>query len=39
LHPVLADALDAWRPLVEGSPRIARERFSWERDAGGLSGS
>jgi hypothetical protein len=38
-HPPLADALDAWRPLVEGSPRIARERFSWERDAGGLSGS
>lgn len=39
LHPVLADALDAWRPLVDGSPRMARERFSWERDGGGLSGS
>jgi hypothetical protein len=31
LHPLLADALDAWRPLVDGPPRIARERFSWER--------
>jgi hypothetical protein len=30
-HPLLADALDAWRPLVDGPPRIARERFSWER--------
>ena len=37
LHPVLADALDAWRPLVDGSPRIARERFSWERDAAAVS--
>lgn len=32
LHPVLAGALDAWRPIVDGAPRIARERFSWERD-------
>lgn len=30
---MVAEALDAWRPLVEGSPRIAREKFSWERDA------
>jgi hypothetical protein len=29
---MVADALDAWRPLVEGAPRIAREQFSWERD-------
>jgi hypothetical protein len=29
---MVADALDAWRPLVDGSPRIAREKFSWERD-------
>jgi hypothetical protein len=31
---IVADALDAWRPLVDGSPRIAREQFSWERSAG-----
>jgi hypothetical protein len=28
----VADALDEWRPLVDGTPRIARERFSWERN-------
>jgi hypothetical protein len=37
LHPVSADALDAWRPLVDGCPRIARERSSWERDAAAVS--
>lgn len=31
-HWMLAEALDDWRPLVEGTPRIAREQFSWERD-------
>lgn len=31
-HWMLAEALDDWRPLVEGKPRIAREEFSWERD-------
>ncbi len=30
---LVAEALDAWRPLVDGTPRIAREQFSWERDA------
>jgi hypothetical protein len=34
LHARLADALEAWRPLVEGPPRIAREKFFWERQAG-----
>jgi hypothetical protein len=29
---MVADALDAWRPLVDGPPRIAREQFSWEAD-------
>lgn len=33
----LAGAFDAWRPLVEGSPKSARQRFSWERDAGTAS--
>jgi hypothetical protein len=28
--PVLA-AFDAWRPLIEGDPRIARPAFVWNR--------
>jgi hypothetical protein len=28
----LQRALDEWRPIIEGPPRIARERFAWERD-------
>jgi hypothetical protein len=31
-HWKLRDALDEWRPLVEGRPRVAREQFFWERD-------
>jgi hypothetical protein len=31
-HWMLADVLDDWRPLIEGTPRIAREQFFWERD-------
>ena len=31
-HWMLSDALDEWRPLVEGQPRMAREQFFWERD-------
>jgi hypothetical protein len=31
---MVAEALDDWRPLIDGPPRIAREQFSWERDAG-----
>lgn len=26
----VSEALDAWRPLVEGQPRIARPAFTWE---------
>jgi hypothetical protein len=31
-HWTLQEALDEWRPLVEGQPRMAREEFFWERD-------
>ena len=31
-HWMLRDAIDEWRPLVEGRPRVAREQFFWERD-------
>ena len=27
----LGPALDQWRAIVDGPPRIARERFGWER--------
>jgi hypothetical protein len=26
----VTDALDAWRPLVEGQPRIARSVYTWK---------
>jgi hypothetical protein len=29
-RPKLQSALDRWRSIVEGSPRIARERFGWK---------
>jgi hypothetical protein len=29
---MVEEAFDAWRPLVEGEPRIAREKFFWERE-------
>lgn len=31
-HWTLRDALDEWRPLIEGQPHMAREEFFWERD-------
>jgi hypothetical protein len=34
---MVVDALDAWRPLIDGHPRIAREQFSWERDPPAVS--
>ena len=27
----LDDALAAWRPLIDGPPRLARPQFAWER--------
>ncbi|HZQ03800.1 MAG TPA: hypothetical protein VFA88_07255 [Gaiellaceae bacterium] len=32
-HPLLAQALAAWQPLIEGQPQLARERFFWQRGA------
>ena len=29
MHWLAADALQAWRPLVEGEPRIARPAYAW----------
>jgi hypothetical protein len=31
-RPEIVRALDRWRAVVDGPPRIARESFAWERD-------
>jgi hypothetical protein len=33
-HYELHSAFDAWRPIVDGSPRYARELFSWDAQSG-----
>lgn len=33
LHWLAADALEEWRPLVEGEPRIARPAYAWSRES------
>jgi hypothetical protein len=30
-HPQIHDALERWREIIDGSPRVARARFGWER--------
>jgi hypothetical protein len=35
---MLAEAIDAWRPLVDGPPRIAREVFAWARHSAEQAG-
>jgi hypothetical protein len=30
-HPALQKAIEEWRPLLEGEPRIATEAYSWDR--------
>ena len=29
--PVISAALAAWRPLLDGPPRLAHERYAWRR--------
>jgi hypothetical protein len=36
-HWPLLHALDEWRPLVEGNPRIARPAYTWRRETAGQS--
>ena len=31
-HDELQRALDQWREIVEGRPRVARERYGWQLD-------
>jgi hypothetical protein len=31
-RPKIVRALDQWRAIVDGPPRIARKSFGWERD-------
>jgi hypothetical protein len=33
LQWLAADALEEWRPLVEGEPRIARPAYAWARES------
>ena len=33
LQWLAAEALDEWRPLVEGEPRIARPAYAWARES------
>ena len=32
-NPVVRKALDAWRPLIDGQPRLARAVYAWHEDA------
>jgi len=32
LHPGVAEAVEAWRPLLTALPRVARERYFWTRE-------
>jgi hypothetical protein len=32
-HHELQRALEQWREIVDGQPRVARERFGWQLDA------
>jgi hypothetical protein len=34
-HWPLAHALDEWRPLIDGNPRIARPAYNWRREKAG----
>jgi hypothetical protein len=29
---VIAAALEPWRPIIDGAPRLAHERFYWSRE-------
>ena len=33
-QPKLQSAFDAWRSIVDGSPRIAHQRFEWDAQQG-----
>jgi hypothetical protein len=35
--PVRAARFDAWAPLLEGPPRLARETWHWSRSAGAVA--
>jgi hypothetical protein len=34
-HPVVAASFSVWWPLLEGTPRLAHERFFWETSPNG----
>ena len=34
--PVISSALGPWQKLIEGTPRLAHERYYWSREEAGL---
>ena len=34
--PIVAETFGPWKDLIEGTPRLAHERFYWSRDEGRL---
>jgi hypothetical protein len=38
-HYELQRALDDWRSIVDGPPRIAREQFAWDGEGSATTGS
>ena len=36
-HPGLQDAIETWRSLIDGEPRVGREIYSWERGRAGAA--
>ena len=30
-HPALQKAIEEWKPLLDGEPRLATEAYSWDR--------
>jgi hypothetical protein len=36
--PANVGAFQAWEPLLDGMPRVAREAYHWERDSGWSEG-
>ncbi len=36
-HPIVAAALEPWRKIADGEPRVAEELYSWEREPAGTA--
>ena len=36
-HPVVAAALEPWRKIADGEPRIAAELYAWQREGAAVA--